>query len=150
MGYTPGMSRRVDFTLTVEPLAEIEPAINYSPHPEVRQRAIAIRLLDRGHRPEEVAEMVMVKANSIWTWQRRWRQGGITALQDQPKSGRPRKGTPEYGQVLDEALKSDPASYGYRFTIWTMDRLREPLEQQTGIRLSRTDFAILLEREGSV
>jgi hypothetical protein len=38
------MSRRVDFTLNDEQLAEIEQAINYSPHPEVRQRAIAIRL----------------------------------------------------------------------------------------------------------
>jgi transposase len=144
------MSRRVDFTLTDEQLAELEQAINYSPYPEVRQRAVGLRLLHLGYKPEQVAEMVMVKAGTIWTWHRRWRQEGIPGLQDHPKSGRPRKGTPEFCQALDEALKNDPSTYGYSFTIWTMDRLRDHLEQQTGIRLSRTRFAMLLEREGYV
>jgi hypothetical protein len=58
------MTRRVDFQLTEEQLKELEQAINSSEHPEVRQRAIAIRLLGLGHHPEKVAEMVMVKANT--------------------------------------------------------------------------------------
>ncbi len=61
------MSRQVDFTLIDEQLAELEQAINYSPHPEVRQRAIGLRLLHLGHKPEQAAEMVMVKANTVWT-----------------------------------------------------------------------------------
>jgi hypothetical protein len=56
------MSRRVDFSLTPSQLAEIEQAINFSPQPEVRQRAIAIRLLHLGHKPEAVAEMVAITA----------------------------------------------------------------------------------------
>jgi transposase len=51
---------------------------------------------------------------------------------------------------LDEALNSDPASYGYSFTIWTTARLRQHLEQRTGIRLSQGRFVELLEREGYV
>ena len=38
------MSRIINYTLTEEQLAEIEQAINGSPYPEVRQRAIAMRL----------------------------------------------------------------------------------------------------------
>jgi len=144
------MSRRVNFTLNDDQLAEIEQAANYSPHPEVRQRAIAMRLLHLGYKPEQVAQMVMIRANTIWTWHRRYRQSGIVGLQDQPKSGRPRKATAEYCRLLDEALNSDPANYGYAFTIWTTDRLRQHLEQKTGIRLSRARFAELLEREGYV
>ena len=144
------MTRRVDFTLTDEQLAEIEEAINASPHPKVRQRAIAIRLLHKGYKPEAVAEMVVITPNTIWMWHRRWREGGIAGLQDQPRSGRPRKATTEYSRVLEEALNSDPASYGYSFTVWTTDRLRAHLEQKTGIRLSQTRFAMLLEREGYV
>lgn len=142
------MSRRIDFTLTDEQLAEIEEAINHSPHPEVRQRAIAIRLLHKGYKPEEVAELVANTANTIWMWHRRWREGGTAGLQDQPRSGRPRKATEAYCQVLEETLNSDPASHGYSFTVWTMDRLRAHLEDKTGIRLSQTRFAMVLEREG--
>jgi len=144
------MSRRVDFTLTDEQLGEIEEAINSSPHPEVRQRAIAIRLLHKGYKPDEAAEMVAISANTIWMWHRRWRESGIGGLQDQPRSGRPRKATAEYCRVLEEALNSDPANYGYSFTVWTMDRLRAHLEHRTGVRLSQTRFAMLLEREGYV
>jgi len=144
------MSRRVDFTLTDEQLAEMEQAINYSSHPEVRQRAIALRLLHKGYKPEQVAELVAIRANTIWTWHRRWREEGLAGLQDQPRSGRPRKATAEYCHVLEETLNSDPANYGYSFTVWTMDRLRAHLEQKTGIRLSPTRFAMVLEREGYV
>lgn len=144
------MSRRVDFTLTDEQLAELEQAINYSPHPELRQRAIAIRLLHKGYKPEQVAELVAIRANTIWVWHRRWREEGISGLQDQPRSGRPRKATAEYCRVLEETLNNEPASYGYSFTVWTMDRLRAHLEQKTDIRLSQTRFAMVLEREGYV
>jgi transposase len=144
------MSRRVDFTLTEEQVTEIEEAINHSAHPEVRQRASAIRLLHQGYKPEQVAELVAITANTIWMWHRRWREDGVAGLQDQARSGRPRQATEAYCRALEETLNSDPASYGYSFAVWTMDRLRAHLEQKTGIHLSRTRFALLLEREGYV
>jgi len=98
----------VNFTLNDEQLAEIEQAINTSPHPEVRQRAIAIRLLHLGHKPEAVAEMVAITANTIWTWHRRWRQDGIAGLADRPKPGRKTKANDEYVHQLETALNSDP------------------------------------------
>jgi len=144
------MSRRIEFTLNEEQLSELEEAINYSVHPEVRQRAVALRLLHLGHHPEEVAEMVMVSANTVWTWHRRWRAGGIAGLQDQPKSGRPRKADANYQARLKEAVDSDPAAYGYSFTVWTLDRLRAHLEQLTGISLSRLRFGRLMQELGYV
>jgi hypothetical protein len=65
LGKFGSMTRRVEFTLTHKQLAGLEQAINYSPHPEVRQRVIAVRLLHLGRHPEEVADMVMVKANTV-------------------------------------------------------------------------------------
>jgi len=52
------MRRRVDFILTADQLTVIEQAINYSPRSEMRQRAIAIRLLHLGHTPDQVGKMV--------------------------------------------------------------------------------------------
>ena len=144
------MSRRVNFTLATEQLAEIEQAINYSIHPEVRQRAIAIRLLHLGHKPEQVAEMVAITANTIWTWHRRYRKQGIAGLEDKPKPGRKPKSDSEYLRLLDEALKTDPQQLGLPFTIWTINKLRLYLHQQTGILLSYTRFRALLSKHGYV
>jgi hypothetical protein len=56
------MGRRITYTLTKEQLTTLEEAITYSPYPEVRQRAIAIRLLHLGQSPEQAALAAMVKA----------------------------------------------------------------------------------------
>jgi putative transposase len=140
------MSRRVDFTLTPSQLAEIEQAINYSPQPEVRQRAIAIRLLHLGHKPEQVAEMVAITANTIWTWHRRWRKDGIGGLADRPKSGRKTKANSEYVRQLEAALAGDPQQFGLAYHVWTLNKLRLYLHQRTGILLSYTRFRALLSK----
>lgn len=140
------MSRRVDFTLTASQLAEIEQAINYSPHPEVRQRAIAIRLLHLGYKPEDVAEMVAITANTIWTWHRRWRKDGISGLADRPKSGRKTKSNDAYVRELETALASDPQQLGLAYHVWTLNKLRLYLHQQTGILLSYTRFRALMSK----
>jgi putative transposase len=140
------MSRRVNFTLTDEQLAEIEQAINYSPHPEVHQRAIAIRLLHLGYKPDQVAELVAITANTIWTWHRRWRKDGIAGLEDRPKPGRKTKADGEYLRQLEAALASDPQQLGLAYHIWTLNKLRLYLHQQTGILLSYTRFRALLSK----
>ena len=94
--------------------------------------------------------MVMTQANTVYGWHRRYREEGLEGLADKPKSGRPRKGTPDYCRVLAQTLETDPSNYGYPFTVWTAERLRDHLEQVSGIRLSIGRFAILLEREGYV
>lgn len=144
------MSRRVNFTLTNEQLAEVEQAINYSRQPEVRQRAIAIRLLHLGYQPEAVAAMVAITANTIWTWHRRFRQAGLAGLQDRPKPGRKTKADSDYLRQLDEALNTDPQQLGLPFAIWTINKLRLYLHQQTGLLLSYTRFRALLSKHGYV
>ncbi|MBK8019847.1 MAG: helix-turn-helix domain-containing protein [Chloroflexi bacterium] len=106
-----GMSRRVNFTLNDEQRANLEQAINYSEHPEVRQRAIAVRLLHLGHKPEAVGQMVAITANTVWTWHRRFRQNGVAGLQDQPKSGRKRKADARYVRLLEQLLKRTPPAW---------------------------------------
>src|ERR1051326_6510720 len=142
------MSRRVTFQLNEEQLAEIEQAINNAVHPEVRQRAIAIRLLDLGQSPEAVSQVVMVSANTVWTWHRRYRDGGMVGLLDKPRSGRPSKADDAYIAELERLLDIDPTNLGLPFTIWTINRLRLYLAEQTNILLSYTRFRALLSREG--
>jgi transposase len=142
------MSRRIDFTLTEAQLAELEQAINNSAYPEVRQRAIAIRMLHVGQHPQQVGEMVMVTSNTIYAWHKRWREQGLAGLRDGHRTGRPNKADDTYVQELERVLELDPRSLGLPFTIWTLNRLRLYLAEKTGIVLSYTRFRALMSREG--
>lgn len=144
------MSRRVNFHLNETECVEIEKAMNHSPLPEVRQRATAIRLLHLGHSPEGVAEMLAVAPSSIWNWHRRWRGGGIDGLANAAKSGRPAKADGNYLRVLEQALDSEPSALGFAFALWTINRLRHYLAEQTGILLSYTRFRALLAQHNYV
>ncbi len=142
------MSKRLNFTLKKEQLAEIEQAINGSAYPEVRQRAIALRLLHLGHSPEQVAQAVMVTSNTIYAWHKRWREQGIGGLRDGHRTGRPTKADQNYIQELERVLDLDPRTLGLSFTIWTLNRLRLYLAEKTDILLSYTRFRALMSREG--
>jgi transposase len=140
------MSRLIDFTLNDEQLAAVEHAMNYAPLPEVRQRAIAIRLLHLGHMPEAVAEMLAVAPSTIWNWHRRYRAEGIKGLANRAKSGRPAKADEHYLAEVERALDTDPRELGYAFSVWTINKLRKHLQKQTGILLSYTQFRALLSK----
>ena len=140
------MSRLIDFTLNDEQLAAVEQAMNHAPQPEVRQRAIAIRLLHLGHQPEVVADMLAVAASTIWNWHRRYRAGGISGLANRAKSGRPAKADDHYLAEVERTLDSDPRALGYAFSVWTINKLRKHLAKQIGILLSYTRFRALLHK----
>ena len=129
---------------------QLEEIIGHGETTEAVKRAMALRLLSQGQHPATIAAMMVVTENTVYAWRRQWREEGLKGLYYRPKSGRPRKSNPEYRRLLEETLETDPARYGYHFTVWTSDRLRQHLEQQTGISLSRGRFAILMEEMGYV
>lgn len=139
---------RTVYHLKAKELAEVEQAIRQDKRAEVRQRAMTVRLLHLGHKPEEVAEQQMVSVPTIYNWHRLWREQGLEGLANKPKTGRPSKATEAYCQKLEELLEKEPSEFGYRFAIWTADRLRAHLEKETGILLSESRFRALLRKRG--
>jgi len=144
------MTKRIDFSLSNEQLKTLEEAIKFDERPEVVKRAMALRLLHYGHRPEAIAGMLLVTPSTVYQWRHRWQAEGLVGLVDRPRSSRPRKADENYCQLLAEALQLDPASFGYAFTVWTSDRLRAHLERLTGIGLSPGRFSILMDELGYV
>lgn len=142
------MPKAQDYHLTKEELKAVEVAIKHDKRPEVVQRGIAIRLLHLGHRPEEVANMQAVSKPTIYGWFHRWQSGGVEALANQPKSGRPPKADDAYSLALVEVLEKEPSEVGYDFTIWTVERLGAHLKQITGIALSESRLRALIKRKG--
>jgi len=139
---------RTEYELQPEELAEVEKAIRQEKRVEVRQRAMVIRLLHLGYKPEDVAQQQMMSIPTIYNWHKHWREDGIEGLANKPRKGRKPKATDNYCAKLEEMLEKDPVDYGYRFAIWTSDRLRTHLEKETGILLSESRFRALMKKKG--
>ncbi len=138
---------RIEYKLEQEELVEIERAIRQDKRPEVRQRATVIRLLHLQYRPETIATQQMVSLPTIYNWHRLWREKGICGLVNQPRKGRPPKADDSYCEKLAEAIEKGPSEYGYRFATWTLDRLRQHIENETGILLSKSRFRALVKKK---
>jgi transposase len=139
---------RIVYQLKPEALKEIEKTVKQDKRPEVRQRAAAIRLLHLKYRPETIAEQQMVSLPTIYNWHKLWREKGIEGLANLPRKGRPPKADDVYCQKLEEMIDKEPSEYGYKFAIWTSDRLRLHLEKETGILLSESRFRALMKKKG--
>jgi transposase len=134
--------------LTDTELSHLEHAIRSDKRPEVRQRATAIRLLHLGKSPREVAEALAISLPTVYNWQSRWRSGGLEALANRPKSGRPNVADEAYCRVLEETLEKEPVELGYEFAIWTVERLKAHLDRVTGKPLSPNRLRVLLRKLG--
>jgi len=139
---------KTDYELQPKELAEIEKAIRQDKRAEVRHRAMVIRLLHLGYKPEVVAEQQMVSIPTIYNWHKHWRKDGLEGLANQPRKGRTPKANDAYCAKLEEMLAKEPSDYGYRFAIWTSDRLRAHLEKETDIFLSESRFRALMKKKG--
>jgi transposase len=139
---------RTEYELEPKELADVEKAIRQDKRAEVRQRAMVIRLLHLGYKPEDVAQQQMVSIPTIYNWHKHWREDGIDGLANKPRKGRKPKATDAYSTKLEEMLEKEPADYGYKFAIWTADRLRAHLEKETGILLSESRFRALMKKKG--
>jgi putative transposase len=144
------MPKRLKYQLTTDELTDVRKAIASDKRAEVRHRAMAIQLLHQGMKPQEVADMLAVSLGSIYKWHARWREGGLNALADQPRSGAPPKADEAYWQRVGEIVEQDPAALGYDFTIWTAERLSAHMARETGIELSVSRFRIVMSRRGYV
>ncbi|MEJ7812823.1 MAG: helix-turn-helix domain-containing protein [Gemmatimonadaceae bacterium] len=87
-------------------------------------------------------------------WVRRFNNGGsgggIAALGDAPRSGRPPRHPPAVkSRLLDLALRK-PRTLGEPFALWTLERLQCAFEEQAGVHLSDSTIWTWLKDEGLV
>lgn len=71
-------------------------------------------------------------------------------MRDGQRSGRPAKADSAYLTELERLLALDARTLDLPFTIWTLNRLRLYLSEQTGLLMSYTRFRALLNRQGYV
>jgi len=144
------MPKTLTFCLKETELQEIAVAIKHDKRPEVRQRAMGLRLLHEGQSPQTVAEFMSVSQPTVYDWHHRWRENGLEGLANRPKSGRPPKVNETYVKRLEQVIERDPQELGYAFSIWTAGRLRLHMQKETGVELGPTQFRVLLKENDFV
>ena len=94
--------------------------------------------------------MIAVTPATIYNWWQRWQSNGLVGLANRSASGRPSKADADYIDLLEQTLDVGPLELGFEFPIWTINRLRRYLAEQTTILLSYSRFRALLTRLGYV
>ncbi|GGT84948.1 helix-turn-helix domain-containing protein [Streptomyces violascens] len=110
-----------------------------------RQRAECIRLLDRGKAAPEVADLLECNVVTVRAAVHRFNGGGIGALPDAPRPGRPARvlGGVDRAALADLLDRSAAAGIA-----WTVPALRDWLRGQRGVEISADWLWELLLRDG--
>jgi len=91
----------------------------------VSQRAQMVRLSAQRRPVPEIAAIFGVSHATGRCWLRRFEAAGPPGLLDEPRSGRPRKVTPQVEATLVQMVTQDPQQVQARFlaTVWTVAML---------------------------
>ena len=141
------MPKQNDYTLTNEELKQVRQAMK-DLDARVSKRATIVYNLHLGYDPKQLAQMHDVSLASVYNYFNAYKEEAVEGLADKPRSGRPQKATPEYIQLLEDTLETDPQTLGYAFTMWTQPCLRTYLAEQTNIDLSERTLQDLMHRLG--
>ena len=75
-----------------------------------RTRAHAVLLSAQGRMIAELAEILGAERDAVGRWLSHWEEGGVAALCDAPRPGRPRRLLPAEEAALLAAAQANPAS----------------------------------------
>ncbi|CAN5197620.1 hypothetical protein BH23CHL1_BH23CHL1_23980 [soil metagenome] len=115
--------------------------------PRVRERLEMVKAAALG---QDLAMIAVWSGRSIETvrhWLGRYRAGGILALSDAPRSGRPVKAHAAYLAALEQAVTTPPTDLELPFDVWTSARLSAYLADETGVAIAPGWLRALLARQ---
>ena len=143
------MAQQADATIavTAEQRAAVEAALRRRDlAPRLRERLELVKGAALGHDEAAIAAWVGRTPRTVRRWLGRFAVGGIGALADAPRSGRPPEADATYLAALEATVDSPPPALGLPFDVWTWGRLSAYLAEQTGVRLAPGWLRALLAR----
>jgi len=113
-----------------------------------RRRKRAAQLFRQGKSQAEVVRELEVSRQSVSRWYADWKSGGVQALRGAGRAGRL--------PLLDEAdlksvarqLKKGPLANGYATDMWTLARVGEVIEAETGVVYHQSHVWRILRQMG--
>ena len=112
-------------------------------------RIRAVRSVQDGESPEDVARTLRVTLRAVYRWLALYRRGGWNALKAKPLAGRPPKldgGMLKW--LYDTVTQKNPLQLRFQFALWTREMVAALIERKYGIRLARNSVGRLLAQLG--
>ena len=114
--------------------------------PRLRERLEMVKAVGLGQAVPQIAEWSGRTERTVRHWLRRYATGGVAALADAPRAGRPAAADAAYRHAAETALETPPRTLGLPFDVWTSARLSAYLAETTGVRLAPGWLRALLGR----
>ena len=111
------------------------------------KRLQAVLLAKRGWTASHIAQCLGCSLRSVKNWVARYNSGGIEALGEGPRSGRPRLLDPAHYPRLVERIEAPPRPEDGVCTLRAAD-VRRIIEREFGVRMGRQAIYDLLHRLG--
>ena len=114
-----------------------------------RRRVRAGRLLQKGLAPAVVAARVGAPRQTVYRWREvLFTGGGIDALRQMSKGGRPARLDAQQHEQLRVALLAGPQASGFGTELWTIKRVSQVVQRRFGVRYSDVHIWRLLGQLG--
>lgn len=113
----------------------IQHEIGRSEESRYDHRLHGLLLLAAGHSCREVAELFGEDDTTVQRWVHRFEQGGLEALRESERPGRPRSLHPAQWRELQADLQKSPRDFGLTSSVWDGISLSEHLRRRFGVQL---------------
>jgi transposase len=114
--------------------------------PRQRERLEMVKGVALGQDLPTIARWSGRSELTVRHWLARFAAGGVEALRDAPRAGRPAQADAAYRRAAEAALGTPPRALGLPFDVWTSDRLSTYLAATTGVRIAPGWLRALLGR----
>jgi transposase len=97
------------------------------------RRKQACKLFRSGKIQADIARELGVSRQSVSRWYSAWCEGGAGALNGKGRAGRLASIDAKELKDVERAILKGPLSHGYKTDMWTLQRVAEVIEKQTGV-----------------
>ena len=112
-------------------------------------RMSAIKRVEAGESPEDVAIGLGINRRGIYRWIAAYHSGGKEALRAKPIPGRPAKiSAAQMAKLARIVREKNPMQLRFPFALWTLEMIRELLARDFKVRLSTVSVGRLMKRLG--
>lgn len=113
-------------------------------------RIAGLLLILSGWKSTAVAKLFNLSRPSVISWIKKANEGGVTIIEDKPRSGRPSKLDEKVGSILEEALSKSPEEYKLSRFRWDSVVVVEFIKKKLDISLQPRQARNWLKKLGYV
>lgn len=131
----------------IEELVEFRKAHKHDVN--VYKRVTCVLLYLRGKEKMEVDEIAQdlgISRNTVTNTVKRYKEGGVHALQDAPGDTKYSKVNDKYLMELKSCVQTSPKELGYGFSRWTLPKLSKHMHKISGIKIAARQLSAILKK----